>query len=88
MCLRVLPALAGIGPESSALCSAFIAECAGYVKDFIYVGTSGYSSQASPHHSSPANLSTTIFITVKLTFIRPPSRQLHSVIGRREPNGV
>lgn len=36
---------AGIGPEASALCSTYITECASLVKDFIYLGTSGWSAQ-------------------------------------------
>ncbi|KAK9901676.1 hypothetical protein WJX75_007959 [Coccomyxa subellipsoidea] len=33
----VVVAISGIGPEASALCSTYIAECASNVKDFIYV---------------------------------------------------
>ncbi len=36
---------AGIGPEAAALCSTYITECASLVKDFIYLGTSGWSAQ-------------------------------------------
>ncbi|BDA42288.1 hypothetical protein COCOBI_03-1750 [Coccomyxa sp. Obi] len=51
----VVVAISGIGPEASALCSAFVAECASNVKDFIYVGTSGYSSQVGGALNAPGS---------------------------------
>ena len=42
---------AGIGPEAAALCTIYILECAVQIKDFIYLGTAGYSAQVD---SSPS----------------------------------
>lgn len=45
----------GIGPEASALCTTYITQCAELVKDFIYLGTSGWSAQKGGILNAPSS---------------------------------
>ena len=45
----------GIGPEASALCTTYITQCADLVKDFIYLGTSGWSAQKGGILNAPSS---------------------------------
>ena len=48
----MISALAGINPVAAALCTQEVLQCASQITSFIYVGTSGWSSQAgAPHHA-------------------------------------
>ena len=48
-------ATVGIGPEASALCTTYITQCAELVKDFIYLGTSGWSAQKGGILNAPSS---------------------------------
>ena len=47
--------VAGIGPEAAALCTTYITQCAELVKDFIYLGTSGWSAQQGGILNAPSS---------------------------------
>jgi hypothetical protein len=43
----------GINPQSSAMCTLELLNCASHIKDFIYAGTSGFSAAVSGPHLMP-----------------------------------
>jgi len=67
--------LAGIGPEAAALCTTYITECASLVKDFIYLGTSGWSAQQGGILNAPSSCAAANGISPRNRESSPPLRR-------------
>ena len=67
--------VAGIGPEAAALCTTYITECASLVKDFIYLGTSGWSAQQGGILNAPSSCAAANGITPRNREASPPLRR-------------
>lgn len=61
---HMISALAGINPVAAALCTQEVLQCASQITSFMYVGTSGWSSQAGAPHHDPLRVLDITFLEI------------------------